>query len=131
MEVVDGSNHRNIYQNKRDIKGETRMAITTHADADLGVCFRNTLDKGVYCLYRRQRYSIRAGEEGSMSAANIQRETCHLTRRNERTKCLTLVVFLFVQAWRMTGRGSARSISMWTLGRMQSTTMRLQKRVRF
>jgi hypothetical protein len=46
MEVIDGSNHRNVYQNKRNIQGETRMAITTHADADLGVCFTNTLDKG-------------------------------------------------------------------------------------
>jgi hypothetical protein len=46
MEIVDGSNHRNIYQSKRNVQGETRMAITTHADADLGVCFTNTLDKG-------------------------------------------------------------------------------------
>lgn len=46
MEIVDGSNHRNIYQSKRNIQGETRMAITTHADADLGVCFTNTLDRG-------------------------------------------------------------------------------------
>lgn len=44
MEVVDGSNHRNNYQNKRNINGETRMAITTHADADLGICFKNYLD---------------------------------------------------------------------------------------
>ena len=44
MSIVDGSNHRNVYQNKRNIKGETRMAITTHADADLGVCFKSLLD---------------------------------------------------------------------------------------
>jgi hypothetical protein len=44
LEVVDGSGSRNVYQSKRGIKGETRMAITTHADADLGVCFRNVLD---------------------------------------------------------------------------------------
>lgn len=44
MEVVDGSSSRNTYQAKRGLKGETRMAITTHADADLGVCFRNVLD---------------------------------------------------------------------------------------
>ncbi|GAA6027172.1 hypothetical protein JCM8097_002453 [Rhodosporidiobolus ruineniae] len=47
MEVVDGSGHRNTYQSKRGLKGETRMAITTHADADLGVCFRNVLDPSV------------------------------------------------------------------------------------
>lgn len=44
MEIVDGSGSRNIYQSKKGIKGETRMAITTHADADLGVCFKNYLD---------------------------------------------------------------------------------------
>jgi hypothetical protein len=44
MEVVDGSGSRNTYQAKKGVKGETRMAITTHADADLGVCFKNTLD---------------------------------------------------------------------------------------
>lgn len=45
MEIVDGSSGRNVYQAKKGIKGETRMAITTHADADLGVCFKNTLDE--------------------------------------------------------------------------------------
>lgn len=44
MEIVDGSGSRNVYQSKKGIKGETRMAITTHADAELGVCFRNVLD---------------------------------------------------------------------------------------
>jgi len=47
MEVMDGSAHRNVYQNKRGLSGETRMAITTHADADLGVCFKNYLDNNV------------------------------------------------------------------------------------
>lgn len=50
MTVLDGSSHQNVYQTKRDMKGETRMAITTHADADLGVCFTNTLDKGMLLL---------------------------------------------------------------------------------
>lgn len=43
MEIIDGSGSRNVYQAKKGIKGETRMAITTHADADLGVCFSNVL----------------------------------------------------------------------------------------
>ncbi|GAA5930090.1 hypothetical protein JCM3775_004512 [Rhodotorula graminis] len=47
MEVIDGSASRNTYQAKKGLKGETRMAITTHADADLGVCFRNVLDPSV------------------------------------------------------------------------------------
>jgi p24 family protein delta-1 len=49
MEVVDGSGSRNVYQSKRGLKGETRMAITTHEDADLGVCFSNLLDEGELC----------------------------------------------------------------------------------
>ena len=44
MEIIDGSGSRNTYQAKKGLKGETRMAITTHADADLGVCFKNQLD---------------------------------------------------------------------------------------
>ncbi|KAK4048000.1 vesicle coat component [Microbotryomycetes sp. JL201] len=47
MEVVDGSGSKNVYQSKKGLKGETRMAITTHADADLGVCFTNVLDPSV------------------------------------------------------------------------------------
>ena len=47
MEIVDGSGSRNVYQHKKGIKGETRMAVTTHADADLGVCFKNKLDPSV------------------------------------------------------------------------------------
>ncbi|KAK4053255.1 vesicle coat component [Microbotryomycetes sp. JL221] len=47
MEIVDGSGSRNVYQSKKGLKGETRMAITTHADADLGVCFTNVLDPSV------------------------------------------------------------------------------------
>lgn len=44
LEVVDGSNHRNVYQARKGLQGEMRLAITTHNDADLGVCFKNTLD---------------------------------------------------------------------------------------
>ena len=51
MEIIDGSNHRNIYQTKRNVMGETRIAITTHADADLGVCFRNHLDNSASNRY--------------------------------------------------------------------------------
>lgn len=47
LEIVDGSVHRNIYQSKKGINGETRIAITTHNDADLGVCFTNTLSRSV------------------------------------------------------------------------------------
>ncbi|KIS68789.1 uncharacterized protein UMAG_03355 [Mycosarcoma maydis] len=43
IEVVDGSQHNNVYLSKKAIKGETRLAINTHSHADLGVCFKNTL----------------------------------------------------------------------------------------
>lgn len=41
----------NIYLNKRDIKGETRLAVTAHAEGDVGVCFKNTLDAGKFSSY--------------------------------------------------------------------------------
>lgn len=34
----------NVYLSKRDIKGETRLAVTAHAEGDVGVCFKNRLD---------------------------------------------------------------------------------------
>lgn len=43
IEVVDGSQHNNVYLSKKNIKGETRLAINTHSHADLGVCFKNTM----------------------------------------------------------------------------------------
>lgn len=43
VEVVDGSKHNNVYLSKKNIKGETRLAINTHTHADLGVCFKNSL----------------------------------------------------------------------------------------
>lgn len=47
IQIVDGSNHKNIYMYKRNVKGETRLAITTHENADVGVCFSNTLDSSL------------------------------------------------------------------------------------
>lgn len=47
VEVIDGSKHNNIYLSKKNIKSETRMAINTHSHADLGVCVKNTLAKGM------------------------------------------------------------------------------------
>ncbi|KAG0142447.1 hypothetical protein CROQUDRAFT_109850 [Cronartium quercuum f. sp. fusiforme G11] len=58
LEIVDGSVHRNIYQSKKGITGETRIAITTHNDADLGVCFTNTLDANVRNSETNQKRSI-------------------------------------------------------------------------
>ncbi|KAG8948004.1 vesicle coat component, partial [Tulasnella sp. 419] len=47
IEVVDSSSHRNVYLSKRDINGETRLAITAHADGDVGVCFKNHADPSI------------------------------------------------------------------------------------
>ncbi|BEI85887.1 hypothetical protein CcaverHIS002_0601740 [Cutaneotrichosporon cavernicola] len=43
LNVVDGSEHGRIYQSKKDLNGEYRAALTTHGDADLGVCFTNLI----------------------------------------------------------------------------------------
>ncbi|KAI0821908.1 emp24/gp25L/p24 family/GOLD-domain-containing protein [Trametes gibbosa] len=47
IEVVDSSEHKNVYLNKKDINGEKRFAITAHAEEDIGVCFRNYLDSSI------------------------------------------------------------------------------------
>lgn len=61
IDILDGSERGNIYLSKKvcpracvlgpwphsnalqDIKGETRLAITTHESADVGVCLTNQL----------------------------------------------------------------------------------------
>lgn len=46
VEIVDSSPRRNVYLSKRNITGETRLAVTSHAEGDVGVCFKNYLDAG-------------------------------------------------------------------------------------
>ncbi|KAK7462790.1 vesicle coat component [Stygiomarasmius scandens] len=41
VEIVDSSPQKNVYLSKRDIGGETRLAITTHSEGEVGVCFKN------------------------------------------------------------------------------------------
>jgi len=43
VEIIDSTSQRNVYLSKRDIKGETRLAVTAHADGEIGVCFKNHL----------------------------------------------------------------------------------------
>ena len=45
IQIVDGSKHNNVYLSKKKVQGETRMAINSHSNADLGICFKNTLSK--------------------------------------------------------------------------------------
>lgn len=40
IDIVDGSQAKNVYLSKKDIKGESRLAITTHQSADVGVCLK-------------------------------------------------------------------------------------------
>lgn len=47
IEIVDSSPRRNVYLSKRGVSGETRLAVTSHADGDIGVCFKNHLDSGM------------------------------------------------------------------------------------
>lgn len=43
VEIVDASQHNNVYLAKKNVKGEARMAINTHSNSDLGVCVTNKL----------------------------------------------------------------------------------------
>ncbi|KAJ7314939.1 emp24/gp25L/p24 family/GOLD-domain-containing protein [Mycena albidolilacea] len=47
IEIIDSSPEKRVYLSKRDIKGETRLAVTTHADGEVGVCFKNYLHKDI------------------------------------------------------------------------------------
>ena len=48
VSILDSSENRNVYLSKKGIKGETRLAITTHADGEVGVCFKNHIEGGKY-----------------------------------------------------------------------------------
>jgi p24 family protein delta-1 len=50
VEIIDSSPQKNVYLHKKNINGETRLAITAHADGEVGVCFKNHLDNGASCL---------------------------------------------------------------------------------
>jgi len=47
IEIIDSSPSKNVYLNKRGIKGETRLAITTHVEGEVGVCLKNTVEGAV------------------------------------------------------------------------------------
>ncbi|CAI2179103.1 5096_t:CDS:2 [Funneliformis geosporum] len=44
VKITDNSPAHNEYGGKKDIEEDTRLAFTTHADADVSICFTNTLD---------------------------------------------------------------------------------------
>ncbi|KAI0312847.1 emp24/gp25L/p24 family/GOLD-domain-containing protein [Amylostereum chailletii] len=47
IEIIDSSPEKNVYLRKKNIKGETRLAVTTHSEGEVGVCFKNFLDNDV------------------------------------------------------------------------------------
>ncbi|KAG1800223.1 emp24/gp25L/p24 family/GOLD-domain-containing protein, partial [Suillus plorans] len=47
IEILDSTPHRNVYLSKRDIKGETRLAVTAHGQGEVGVCFKNYLSPDI------------------------------------------------------------------------------------
>ena len=57
VNILDSSENRNVYLSKRGIKGETRLAITTHADGEVGVCFKNHIESGGSSSLKRS-YSV-------------------------------------------------------------------------
>jgi emp24/gp25L/p24 family/GOLD. len=51
IEIVDSSPQQNVYLSKKGIKAETRLAITTHAEGQVGVCLKNYMDHGALDCY--------------------------------------------------------------------------------
>ena len=52
VEIIDSSPQKNVYLSKKNVNGETRLAVTAHVEGEVGVCFRNYLDYGVFGLWR-------------------------------------------------------------------------------
>jgi hypothetical protein len=48
IEIVDSSPQKNVYLHKKGVKAETRLAVTSHAEGEVGVCFKNYLDSGAF-----------------------------------------------------------------------------------
>lgn len=53
IEIVDSGPNKNVYLSKRGIKGETRLAITTHAEGEVGVCLRNYVEGSTWHCHSR------------------------------------------------------------------------------
>lgn len=49
IEIIDSSPQRNVYLSKKALKAEARLAVTAHAEGEVGVCFRNYLESGKSC----------------------------------------------------------------------------------
>lgn len=58
VNILDSSDNRNVYLSKKDIKGETRLAITTHAEGEVGVCFKNYIDSSNHSPSSLRSYGV-------------------------------------------------------------------------
>lgn len=58
VEIVDSSPKNNVYLAKKGIKGEARLAITTHSEGDVGVCFRNHIEGGTYTYHLSRKLDV-------------------------------------------------------------------------
>ena len=77
VSILDSSENRNVHLSKKGIKGETRLAVTTHADGEVGVCFKNHIEGGMYsssflnrhtvCIYITIFVAVPHGEQGKLS----------------------------------------------------------------
>ncbi|KAJ2923151.1 hypothetical protein H1R20_g13942, partial [Candolleomyces eurysporus] len=47
IEIVDTSSSKNVYLSKKGIEDETRLAITTHAGGEVGVCSKDYVKRDV------------------------------------------------------------------------------------
>ncbi|KAF6764263.1 emp24/gp25L/p24 family/GOLD-domain-containing protein, partial [Ephemerocybe angulata] len=47
IEIVDSSPKKNVYLSKKGIKSETRLAVTSHAEGEVGVCLKNYVEGDV------------------------------------------------------------------------------------
>lgn len=50
IDIIDRGDEGNVYLSKKNITGETRLAITSHAEGDVGACFKNHLDFSTSCV---------------------------------------------------------------------------------
>ena len=41
IDIIDSTPQRNVYLSKKDINAETCLAVTAHAQGEIGVCFKN------------------------------------------------------------------------------------------
>ena len=47
IDIVDSGPNHNVYLSKKGIKGESRLAITTHSEGEVGVCLKNYIEGGM------------------------------------------------------------------------------------